>query len=303
MDIRDLELFLHLADSLHFSRTGELMHMSPSAVSRSVQRMEAQLGCRLLERDKRQVRLTEAGRRFRDYARGAHLQWEALQAELQSDGRQLHGEISLYCSVTAAYSVLSVLLQAFRNRHPGIELKVHTGGYEDAIERVQAGDEDLAVAARPERLPAKLRFLTLSHTPLLFIAPNVPSTAAELLAQADTDPPWAQLPFVMSERGLARQQLDQWLRQQGIRPRIYAQVSGHEAIVSMVGLGLGVGVVPELVLINSPQREQVRVLDVSPPLAPFAIGLCAPAQRLENPLVRAFWDCARSCYRPTMAPA
>ena len=64
----------------------------------------------------------------------------------------------------------------------------------------------------------------------------------------------------------------------------------------MVGLGLGVGVVPELVLLNSPQRETIRVLDVQPPLAPFVVGLCASAQRLENPLVRAFWESADASY-------
>jgi LysR family positive regulator for ilvC len=62
----------------------------------------------------------------------------------------------------------------------------------------------------------------------------------------------------------------------------------------MVGLGLGVGVVPELVLANSPQRVTVRVLDVQPALAPFVVGLCATSARLDNPLVKAFWDTARS---------
>jgi LysR family positive regulator for ilvC len=64
----------------------------------------------------------------------------------------------------------------------------------------------------------------------------------------------------------------------------------------MVGLGLGVGVVPELVLANSPQRASIRVLDVQPTLAPFVVGLCAAVTRLENPLVKAFWDTARSSY-------
>jgi LysR family positive regulator for ilvC len=65
----------------------------------------------------------------------------------------------------------------------------------------------------------------------------------------------------------------------------------------MVGLGFGVGVVPELVLVNSPLKDKVQVLDVQPPLVPFAVGMSASAQRLENPLVKAFWECAKSSYR------
>jgi LysR family positive regulator for ilvC len=61
----------------------------------------------------------------------------------------------------------------------------------------------------------------------------------------------------------------------------------------MVGLGLGVGVVPELVLLNSPQAEMIRALDVPYQLAPFSVGLCVAEQRLDNPLVRAFWESAR----------
>jgi len=61
-------------------------------------------------------------------------------------------------------------------------------------------------------------------------------------------------------------------------------------------LGLGVGVVPELVLANSPQRDIISIIDVQPTLAPFVVGLCATAQRLENPLVKAFWDTARASY-------
>ena len=60
-----------------------------------------------------------------------------------------------------------------------------------------------------------------------------------------------------------------------IKPNIYASVSGHEAIVSMVGLGFGVGLVPELVINNSPLKDKIQILNVEPALQPFAIGLCA----------------------------
>jgi LysR family positive regulator for ilvC len=128
-------------------------------------------------------------------------------------------------------------------------------------------------------LPKRLRVQTLAQSPLLFIAPAFPCSVSELATADPLD--WSQLPLIVSERGLARQQVDVWCRTNAIKPNIYAQVSGHEAIVSMVGLGFGVGVVPELVLANSPQRATIRVLDVQPALAPF-------------PLVKAFWDVARS---------
>lgn len=294
MDTHELELFISLAETLHFGQTGERMHLSPSAVSRSLKRMEEELGQRLVERDKRSVHLTAAGEALRQYAQQQLMQWRSFADSIQPHYQLLRGEISLYCSVTATYSLLARLLSSFRNRYPTIELKLHTGDQADAIERAMSGSEDLSIAALPEQLPKRLRVQTLAQSPLLFIAPAFPCAVSDLAAAEQLD--WGHLPLILSERGLARQQLDAWCRANHIKPNIYAQVSGHEAIVSMVGLGLGVGVVPELVLVNSPQRATIRILDVRPALAPFVVGLCASAARLENPLVKAFWDTARSSY-------
>lgn len=296
MDTRQLRLFLYLSDTLHFGQTGEAMHMSASAVSRTVQKIEEEVGQRLLERDNRSVRLTPTGQQFRRYAARALSEWQGFRESIAEDSAHLSGEVSVFCSVTAAYSVLANILEPFRRRYPEIEIKLRTGDQADAITHVQQGSDDIAIAARPDRLPGKLQFLTLQYSPLVFIYPGLPCAVEGVIqqcAEGDTPIPWEQIPFILSERGLARTRMDQWFRRQGIKPLIYAQASGHEAIVSMVGLGFGVGVVPELVIANSPLRDRVQVLDVQPPLTPFAVGLCASGQRLENPLVRAFWECAR----------
>ena len=91
--------------------------------------------------------------------------------------------------------------------------------------------------------------------------------------------------------GIARRRVDSWFRALNVTPTIYAQVAGNEAIVSMVSLGLGVGVVPKIVLDNSPSaRRSVRVLDVDPVLEPYDLGLFTLKRHLRNPLVAAFWS-------------
>lgn len=299
MDTKDLELFISLSETLHFGQTGEAMHMSASAVSRNVKRIEQEVGERLLERDNRTVSLTDSGRQFLSYARQSLGQWQSFNESIKQNTANLSGEVSVYCSVTAAYSVLSIILETFRRRHPGVEIKLHTGDQADAPQRVLDGKEDIAIAARPDKLSPRLQFQTLMHSPLQFIYPAihcaVENRIRSYLQNAEAID-WTQIPFIISEKGLARTRLEQWFRHQSIKPDIYAQVSGHEAIVSMVGLGLGAGVVPELVLMNSPLKDKIQVLDVQPPLTPFAVGVCASAQRLSNPLVRAFWNCARASY-------
>ena len=300
MDTKDLKTFLKLSETLHFGQTGEAMHCSASAISRTIKRMEQEVGQRLLERDNRSVRLTETSRQFQVYARQALGQWQSFHESVKHEAGGLMGEISLFCSVTASYSVLSGVLESFRLRYPDIEIKLRTGDQADAIGHLLDGDDDIAIAARPDKLSSRLQFQTLTHSPLQFIFPTIHcAVESQLRSHIDVGGsiPWQQLPFIVSERGLARTRLDHWFRSQSIKPDIYAQVSGHEAIVSMVSLGFGIGVVPEIVLTHSPLKDKVAVLDVQSPLTPFAIGLAASVQRLENPLVKAFWECAKASCR------
>jgi LysR family positive regulator for ilvC len=289
MDQHSLRVFLALAETLHFGRAGRQANLSPSALSRAVQRMEEELGQRLFLRDNRSVELTAAGRRFRAYAREALDRWEQMAREL-SGGREVRGELTVYCSVAAAYTVLTGLIRAFRQAHPGVHLRLQTGDPAEALERVLHGQADVTVAARPHSLPRSLLFKTVAVTPLDFIAPAVPCEAASLARRSPI--PWARVPMVLSATGLSRRRTEAWFRARRLRPNVYAEVSGHEAILSMVRLGCGVGVVPRLVLERFAQENEVRVLAVEPPLEPYVVGLCARRRRLDFPPARAFWEAA-----------
>ena len=98
--------------------------------------------------------------------------------------------------------------------------------------------------------------------------------------------------MILSESGIARERVNRWFAEQGVRPNIYAQVGGNEAIVSMVSLGFGVGVVPQLVVENSPMQSKIEVLSVQPQLEPFTIGLCVLRRKMHNPRIQAFWNLA-----------
>jgi LysR family transcriptional regulator, positive regulator for ilvC len=294
MDIRPLKQFLALADTLHFGHASERCHVSPSTLSRTIRQLEETLEVRLFERDNRHVVLTRQGQRFQDYARETLVQWEELRQTLSTQAGQLAGEISIYCSVTASYSFLYDLLSDFRLRHPRIELKLHTGDPAESMTRVLAGGEDMAITPRPRRPPASLAFKSLTRSPLVFIAPFITTgDVADWIPRTPASPSaeqWEGVPMILSEAGLSREYADTWFRALGVAPRIYAQVAGHEAIVSMVGLGFGIGVVPKIVLDNSPLAERVQVLPVKPELPHYDVGLCVLNRRLKSPLIQALWD-------------
>ncbi|SFC50611.1 LysR family transcriptional regulator, positive regulator for ilvC [Marinospirillum celere] len=290
MDIRLLKHFLTLAETLHYGRAADLCHLSPSALSRSIKQLEATLAVTLFNRDNRHVELTAEGRIFQKYARESLSQWDSLRNTLLSEAQELQGEVSVYCSVTASYSFLYDLLRQFRSQHPRIEIKLHTGDPAAAISQVLKGEEDIAIAARPNQLPAGLAFRSIGLSPLVFIAPQQDPWISPLLEPDLEAIDWSAIPMILSERGLARERVDEWFRQKAIKPNIYAQVSGNEAIVSMVSLGLGVGVVPKIVLDNSPLADRVQLLDITPRLAAYDVGVCALERKLRSPLIQAFWS-------------
>ncbi len=298
LDLRSLRLFLSLAETRHFGRTSEHLHMSLSSASRTLQKLEGAVGQRLFDRNNRGVSLTAAGTAFLGYARETVNGWDTLVGGFRGE-EALVGEISLYSSVTATHAIISPIIEQFRRQYPGIDLKLHTGDQAQAIDRIDRGSEDLAIAAHSAALSPELQFAVLEYSPLQLIAPLVNCAASKSLIgleYIDASVNWMDLPLIVAERGLARERLLAWLAEHGNEVDIYAQVSGHEAIVSMVALGLGVGVVPALVIENSPHRENVRVLGMEPALEDFAVGICARKSRLESPLVAAFWECARASY-------
>jgi LysR family positive regulator for ilvC len=293
MDTKSLKLFLNLAETLHFGRASELSHISVSALSRNIMQLEESLGVKLFERDNRSVTLTKAGKDFTHYANETINQWDIIRSSLQESSQTLSGELSVYCSVTASYSFLYDILRKFRLAYPQVEIKLHTGDSEHALNKTLSGTEDITMGARPQRLPQGVGFKAIASSPLIFIAPK---ENTELIALANIQTPslmqenWQKIPMILSEQGVARKNANLWFNDINVTPNIYAQVAGNEAIVSMVSLGFGIGIVPKIVLNNSPLKESVEIVTPPVELPPFNIGLFTLEKKLKNPLVQAFWE-------------
>jgi LysR family transcriptional regulator, positive regulator for ilvC len=286
MDIRNLKLFKHLAGTLHFARTSQACFITPSALTRVIQRLEAELGEALFIRDNRTVELTSAGKTFKKYAEDVLQRWELLQNEFDSE-EQLQGSLSLFCSVTAAYGILPDLMKKYRKAFPGVQIHLETGDPAKAFIKLSNQDADVVIAALPDKLPKDFVFLKLFETPLLFIAPKLyPDIVIPKAKGID----WDKTPIIIPGHGLSRDRIDQWFAKEKFVPKIYSQVAGNEAILVMVSLGCGIGLVPGMVLEKSPFLNQVRILKRAPQLPAFVIGLCTRKKNLTNPRVNALWS-------------
>lgn len=289
MNIERTKLFITLAENLNFHKSAQLEHISTSKLSRVIQALEDDLGVTLFQRDNRHVELTAQGEQFLAFAREQISQWSTFRDTLKEEGEELSGTISLYCSVTASYSFLYDILENLRNAYPKIRIKVHTGDTADAIDRVEKGFEDIAIAAKPTSLSPNLNFKRFDTSPLMFFK-SIDNNEFEHAYLKDGESAWASIPMIVSERGLARERFDQWVKTTGFTPNIFSQVSGHEAIVSMVSLGLGLGLIPKIVVENSPLKDYVEPFSKQPAIAPYEVGACVQHRRLKSPIVKALWS-------------
>jgi LysR family positive regulator for ilvC len=295
MDIQALDTFIKTAELLHFGRASRACNLSPSALTRTIQRLEEEVGQPLFLRDNRSVALTEAGSRLLGYARGAVQEWQHFQESIASGHDRISGTLSIYASITAVYSLLPALLERYRSTYPDVQFELRTGAAEQAVEQVLSGEIDLAVAALPDRKPALMEFMPLAETPLLFIAPR----HADFPVPAKKGPlDLARIPLVIPQSGVARHRLDVWLKEHGVAATIASEVSGNEALIAMVRLGTGVGIVPQLALERSPFRDEVQVLSNAPRLDPYVVGLCSGKRNLKRPVVQAMWQLAGQLYPP-----
>jgi LysR family positive regulator for ilvC len=291
MDHHELALFLHLSRSLHFGRTSRECHVSPSALSRTIQRLEAEVGQPLFARDRRGAALAPAGVLLQSYAAETLSRFQALKERARGDGARLSGTISVFASVTACQSFLPSALSGFRKRYPEIHIRLETGYAADAFGMLSRELVDVAVAALPERTPAGLVSHTLLVTPLVFVAPVSDSEVSRLVSERAI--PWERVPLVLPAQGLGRTAADRHFKRRRIKPPVYGEVTGNEAILSLVSLGCGVGVVPKVVMDKSPLRVLLREIAVEPSLGMLSVGPCVEQRKMKLPVVRAFWDSIR----------
>ncbi|WP_062212954.1 HTH-type transcriptional activator IlvY [Streptomyces sp. NBRC 109706] len=284
-DQRDVRLFLHLTRTLNFGRTSLECHVSPATLTRSVQRLEAELGRPLFDRTPHGVTLTVEGHRFRAYALEALDRWqEYRQGHDKPSG--LVGQLAVFATVTACQVLLPALLAPFRAAHPQVRIDLRTGDAAAALARLDEGEVDVAVAGVPARLPESLLSRTVATTELVLVTSR---NRAEHVLDG---------PFVLPHRGLVREAAERWFRARHRAPEVVAEPEGHEALLTLVALGYGTGVVPKLVLDTSAARETLTTVPVAPPPAALTIGLCVRRANLRRPLVATLWSLTTTANSP-----
>jgi DNA-binding transcriptional LysR family regulator len=240
---------LHAIDA-HGSVSGaaEVLHVTTSAVSQQMAKLERETGQQLLTRNGRGVRLTDAGRLLSGHAGRILSMVEVAHAELEEHRGTVVGDLALAAIPTAARGLFPTALRALRRDHPRLRPSLRELEPDAAVPMLLRGDLDLAVVVdwdnKPLPLPTGLVTAPVTDDVADVIVPADHPLAdrAEISLEEFADDDW----IVWPSGQFCRDWLMFTLRSHGVEPRVAHEAEEHQTQMALVAAGLGVAVTPRL---------------------------------------------------------
>lgn len=262
MRFHQLKSFVAVAETRHFTQAAEASGITQPSLSKQIHTLEADLGAPLFERVRGNITLTAAGEVLLPLAKRILADVETARREVQEVVGVRRGRVRLGATPSLCTSLAPEVLRRFRDRHPQVDLKVEESGSQDLVRDLLRGDLDLALIIQPATgVDPALAVEPILRESLVVASINrMPGTTqAGTLRLADL----RDQPMVMFRTGYdLRDATLQACRQAGFEPSVALDGGEMDAVLSFVEAGLGVALVPGIVVAT---RRQIRVTPLTPP--------------------------------------
>jgi len=299
MELRHLRYFVAVAEELHFGRAAARLHIAQPPLSRQIRQLEDELGVTLLDRAKRRVQLTQAGRAFLAEARRVLAQTERAVRAAQRTGRGEGGHLAVGFVPCADLDLLPRALGACRERLPRLELELHPLTRCRQIDALRSGRIQVGIVLLPVD-ESGLVVEALQREPLVAVLPERHRLArrerVRLLDLREENMVSFPRPVSPSNDHVTLTAC----RVAGFEPRMSYATDRIETNLAMIAAGLGVGLLPAS--IRNLKRSGVVYRPLVPP-APHVDVAVAYRREDATPALLAFLDVLREVTaRPENAP-
>lgn len=261
MQLHQLAYFVAVANRRHFTRAAEDVHVSQPALSKQIRALERELGTPLLSRARGNVALTPAGQTLLPLARRVLADVESARVQVHELVGLGRGRVRLGATPSLSTVLLPEALARFHDAYPGIELAVEESGSRDLVRLLAHGELDLALIILPlHRRDPALTTAPILREPLVVAAPADGSVArARSMRVRELE----RYPLVMFREGYdLRDATLAACRRARIEPRLVVEGGEMDAVLRFVEAGLGVAVVPSMVVAG---RPGLRAIPFAPP--------------------------------------
>ncbi|WP_230495940.1 LysR family transcriptional regulator [Pseudoneobacillus rhizosphaerae] len=278
MTLYQLQVFLAVVKTGSFTKAGELLHASQSGVSHTIADLEKELGVLLFTRNRNGVKLTETGNQILVHAREIDNQIEQIYHTVASTKGVQSGTLRIGAFPSYSNKVIPGIFQAFRNHYPGIELLLLEGSYAEIESWIKAGAVDLGFLPNPCE---GLDMMVIVSDPLVAVLPAThPLSKQEVISIEQLD----NEPFLLLKSGCESLVINAFQENKRILNTQF-EVLENSTVISMVESGLGVTIVPSMIL--SVNSVNIVVKQLNPPII-REIGLAVRSKQNVTPIVRAF---------------
>jgi LysR family transcriptional regulator, low CO2-responsive transcriptional regulator len=235
LDTRLLRMFVTLAKEGNHTRTGKTLHLTQSAVSHGMKRLEEQLGCSLIYTKGKTTRLTPEGRQFLSQA--TKILENLDQATEALAAGEAHTTLSIVFSASMAHAILAPVLSEFRRMYPYVVLGIRLEDSADALQEVEDGRADLAIVI-DDNLSKGLKTHSLFRDTLCFLfSPNHPWAGKQEINDGDLK----EEHFLLYRRdSVTFRRVQDLFYRSGMSFRSYVEIPSFDIIKQVAQLGLGV---------------------------------------------------------------
>ncbi|MEJ7930483.1 LysR substrate-binding domain-containing protein [Ramlibacter sp. AN1015] len=258
MNLQQMKQLVVLAETLNFRRAAERLHMAQPPLSVSIRRLEEELGAQLVLRERRGLWLSPAGEAVLAHARQITFHAEQVKRAAASASSGTSGRLRIAFVGSAAYSLFPRVLPVFRERYPHVELELREGTTTQMLRQVERGDVDLALVRYPVVEGTTALLQPVEADVLVAALPSAsPLARKRSLHLRDL----ADEVFVAYSATAAmnlRVQVVGACQAAGFAPRIVQEAVQVQTVLSLVGSGVGVALVPSLSRMQAPAGVEFR---------------------------------------------
>ena len=288
LTLTKFEIFNTIVEVGSLTKTAEKLNMTQSGVSYAVSTLEAELGFILLKRDRSGVSLTSNGERILKHVQIILQQEELLRQEAAAIRGVNTGTVRLGTLSSVSMQWLPGILSQFHKTHPQIEVKTYLGCYDEMNDWISNGTVDFGFLSLPtsrsfEVIPLKKDKL------VVILPPEHPLRHQKVISFSQLE----NQPFIMPQWG-HDDNIKRSLIESKVKLQIQYELMEEQTILEMVKMGLGISILPELILVNVP--ENVHVVDLEKPNYRI-IGIAALSLKDLSPAARELVDCTQSWLR------
>lgn len=272
MDLRYLRSFVAVAEERHFAHAAERLHVAQPWLSQQIRRIEAELGVSLFERTSRRVDLTPAGEALLPRAREILSTVERAAEDARCAATGELGRLAIGFTGSATYALLPRVANALRVALPRVELELHGEMLTPAqVVSLLEGSIDIGLLRPPVRRP-EVRVEVVSREPLLAAVPAAHALAGEPRISLGQLAPEPFVSYVSDFRSVVHDAVERACEAQGFVPRIVLEAAETATLISFVGAGMGVALLPASATHLQMQGVVYRPLAEDTPVVELALA-------------------------------